>query len=142
MSTPTDIRVLKRDGSLTPYDGAEVATSIADAARGLDDAVTQAVQLRSEVEITLFDGISTSQLDEAVIQVALGNVKDDPAFDTIAARLLTKHLYKQVFGDTHDLFGDEPRDGARAARRTLPRLHRARRRKRTPRHPARRDVRP
>ncbi|AQP47976.1 ribonucleoside-diphosphate reductase subunit alpha [Tessaracoccus aquimaris] len=114
MSTPTDIRVLKRDGSLTPYDGAEVATSIADAARGLDDAVTQAVQLRSEVEITLFDGISTSQLDEAVIQVALGNVKDDPAFDTIAARLLTKHLYKQVFGDTHDLFGDGAPETVRA----------------------------
>ena len=35
-------------------------------------------------------------------------------FDTIAARLLTKHLYKQVFGDTHDLFGDGAPETVRA----------------------------
>ena len=113
------IRVQKRDGSLVDYDGAEVAASIADAARGLDDELPRAVQLRSEVEITLFDRISTDQLDDAVIHVALANVKDDPAYDTIAARLLTKKLYKQVFDDTHDLFGD-------GAPETIRQLHVAR----------------
>jgi ribonucleoside-diphosphate reductase alpha chain len=34
-----------------------------------------------------------------VIQVALQNVKDDPGFDTIAARLLLKTIYKRVLGD-------------------------------------------
>lgn len=106
MSSTAPLRVRKRDGSLQPYDGAEVAASIEDAARGIDDGITRALQLRSEVEVTLFDTITTEQLDEAVIQVALGNIKDDPCYDTIAARLLTKQLYKQVFGDTHDLFGD------------------------------------
>ena len=47
-----------------------------------------------------------AELDEAVIQIALGNVKEDPAFDRIAARHLVKSLYKQVFGATDDLFGD------------------------------------
>lgn len=106
MSITAPLRVRKRDGSLQLYDGAEVAASIEDAARGVDDSITRALQLRSEVEVTLFDTITTEQLDEAVIQVALGNIKDDPCYDTIAARLLTKQLYKQVFGDTHDLFGD------------------------------------
>lgn len=103
---PTGLRVVKRDGSVEPYDGYEVARSIEAAARGLDDAITRATQLQAELEITLFDLISTQQLDEAVVQVALQNVKDDPAFDTIAARLLTKTLYKFVLGETHDLFGD------------------------------------
>jgi len=58
------------------------------------------------VEITLFDGMTTEALDEAVIQVALGNAKDDPAFDTIASRIAVKKLYKEVFGDTHDDLGD------------------------------------
>lgn len=93
-----DITVVKRDGSREPYDGYEIARSIEEAARGLDDSVTRAAQLASELEITLFDGISSSQLDEAVIQVALQNVKDDPTFDTIAARLLVKTLYKTVLG--------------------------------------------
>ena len=105
-TSTASIRVVKRDGSVVPYDGYEIARSIEDAARGLDDAVTRATQIQAELEITLFDRMSTAQLDEAVVQVALGNVKDDPAFDTIAARLLTKTLYKAVLGETHDLFGD------------------------------------
>src|SRR5690606_35044347 len=113
----SEIRVVKRDGTLQPYDGYEIARSIEDAARGLDDAIKRATQIQSELEITLFDKITTEQLDEAVIGIALQNVKDDPAFDTIAARLLIKTLYKRVLGETHDLFGD-------SAPETIQALHR------------------
>ena len=98
-SSAREIHVVKRDGSRAPYDGYEIARSIEEASRGLDDSVTRATQIASELEITLFDGITSQQLDEAVIGVALGNVKDDPAFDRIAARLLIKTLYKAVLGD-------------------------------------------
>lgn len=118
-SSTSTVRVTKRDGSLEPYDGYEIARSIEDAARGLDEAVARATQIASELEITLFDRISTEQLDEAVIQIALGNVKDDPAFDTIAARLLVKTLYKKVLGETHDLFGDQSGATQRGAIRQL-----------------------
>lgn len=93
------ISVIKRDGSRADYDGYEIATSIEEAATGLPDRVSRATQLRAELEITLFDGITSEQLDEAVIGVALQNVKDDPAFDTIASRLLVKTLYKKIFGE-------------------------------------------
>lgn len=95
----TALTVIKRDGIRVPYDGYQIALSIEEAATGLPDPVTRATQLRSELEITLFDGITSEQLDEAVIGVALQNVKDDPAFDTIAARLLIKSLYKKIFGE-------------------------------------------
>jgi len=98
----SEINVVKRDGSTAPYDGYEIARSIEEASRGLDDSVTRATQIQSELEITLFDQITSEQLDEAVIQVALGNVKDDPAFDTIAARLMIKTLYKKVLGEGVD----------------------------------------
>lgn len=93
------ISVIKRDGSRAEYDGYEIAKSIEEAATGLPDQVSRATQLRAELEITLFDGITSEQLDEAVIGVALQNVKDDPAFDTIASRLLVKTLYKKIFGE-------------------------------------------
>lgn len=118
-TTATSIRVRKRDGSLEPYDGYEIARSIEAAARGLDDGITRATQIQSELEIVLFDQITTEQLDEAVIQVALQNVKDDPAYDTIAARLLAKTLYKKVFGQTHDLFGEAEQTAIRALHREL-----------------------
>ncbi len=93
------ISVIKRDGSRAEYDGYEIAKSIEEAATGLPDQVSRATQLRAELEITLFDGITSEELDEAVIGVALQNVKDDPAFDTIASRLLVKTLYKKIFGE-------------------------------------------
>jgi ribonucleoside-diphosphate reductase alpha chain len=94
-----NITVVKRDGSVEPYDGYKIARAIEAASTGLDDQVVRVTQLQSELEITLFDGVTSEQLDEAVIQVALQNVKDDPAFDTVATRLLLKTVYKRVLGD-------------------------------------------
>ncbi|MBE3078366.1 ribonucleoside-diphosphate reductase subunit alpha [Clavibacter michiganensis subsp. michiganensis] len=90
---------MKRDGTREPYDANRINLAIEDATQGLDENIGWVTQIASELEITLFDGITTQQLDEAVIQVALQNVKDDPAFDTVAARLLLKTIYKRVLGD-------------------------------------------
>jgi len=93
------ITVVKRNGEREPYDANKINLAIEDATAGLDDNITWVTQIASELELTLFDGITTQQLDEAVIQVALQNVKDDPAFDVVAARLLLKTIYKRVLGD-------------------------------------------
>src|SRR3954469_21043134 len=93
------ITVVKRNGEREAYDANKINLAIENAAQGLDDNITWVTQIASELELTLFDGITTQQLDEAVIQVALQNVKDDPAFDTVAARLLLKTIYKRVLGD-------------------------------------------
>jgi ribonucleoside-diphosphate reductase alpha chain len=93
------ITVVKRDGQREPYDANKINLAIEHASAGLDENITWVTQIASELELTLFDGITTQQLDEAVIQVALQNVKDDPAFDIVAARLLLKTIYKRVLGD-------------------------------------------
>jgi len=93
------ITVVKRNGERESYDANKINLAIEHASRGLDESITWVTQIASELELTLFDGITTQQLDEAVIQVALQNVKDDPQFDTVAARLLLKTIYKQVLGD-------------------------------------------
>ena len=98
----TNISVVKRDGSRESYDANKINLAIEKAAEGLDDSIAWVTQIASELELTLFDGITTQQLDEAVIQVALQNVKDDPAFDVVAARLLLKTIYKRVLGDYAD----------------------------------------
>lgn len=93
------ITVVKRNGEREPYDANKINLAIEHASAGLDENITWVTQIASELELTLFDGITTQQLDEAVIQVALQNVKDDPAFDIVAARLLLKTIYKRVLGD-------------------------------------------
>ncbi|TWE11378.1 ribonucleoside-diphosphate reductase subunit alpha [Rudaeicoccus suwonensis] len=93
------IHVTKRDGTREPYDADRINRAIERAATGLPNAMSMTMQIASELAITLFDGITTEQLDEAAINVAVQNVKDDPDFDVIASRLLLKTIYKRVLGD-------------------------------------------
>lgn len=95
----SDIHVIKRDGTHELFDANKINLALVKASEGLPDQIAKVVQVAAEVQLTLFDGITTEQLDEAVIQAALQNVKDDPDFDTIAARLLLKTIYKRVLGD-------------------------------------------
>lgn len=93
------IQVVKRDGSKEPFDANKINAAILRACEGMSDQVSKVVQVATELQLTLFDGITTEQLDEAVIQTALQNVKDDPDYDKIAARLLLKTIYKDILGD-------------------------------------------
>lgn len=94
-----DITVTKRDGTKEPFDANKINAAILRACEGLPDQVSKVVQIATELQLTLFDGITTEQLDEAVIQTTLQNVKDDPDYDKIAARLLLKTIYKSILGD-------------------------------------------
>ena len=94
-----EINVIKRDGTKESFDANKINTAILKACEGLPDQISKVVQVATELQLTLFDGITTEQLDEAVIQTVLQNVKDDPDYDKIAARLLLKTVYKQILGD-------------------------------------------
>lgn len=93
------IHVVKRDGTREPFDANKINLALVKASEGLPDQIQKVVQVATELQLTLFDGITSEQLDEAVIQTALQNVKDDPDFDVIAARLQLKNDYKNLLGD-------------------------------------------
>lgn len=93
------ITVVKRDGTREPFDANAINLALVEASDGLPDQISKVVQVASELQLTLFDGITTEQLDEAVIHTALQNVKDDPDFDIIATRLLLKNLYRKILGE-------------------------------------------
>lgn len=97
-----EIHVVKRDGTREVFDANKINMALVKASEGLPDQISKVVQVATELKLTLFDGITTEQLDEAVIHTALQNVKDDPDFDTIAARLLLKTIYKNILGDYQD----------------------------------------
>ncbi len=95
----SQIHVVKRDGTREPFDANKINLALVAASEGLPDQISKVVEVASQLQLTLFDGISSQQLDEAVIHTALQNVKDDPDYDKIAARLLLKTIYKRVLGD-------------------------------------------
>ena len=102
---PSRISVVKRDGTVEAYDADRINRAIERAAAGLPDATAITVQLASELELTLYDGITTEELDQAAVWAAVQNVQDDPDFDTVATRLFLKTVYRSVVGDYADQAG-------------------------------------
>jgi ribonucleoside-diphosphate reductase alpha chain len=93
------IQVVKRDGTREDFDANKINLALVAASEGLPNQIQKVVEVATQLQLTLFDGITTEQLDESVIHTALQNVKDDPDFDKIAARLLLKTIYKNILGD-------------------------------------------
>jgi ribonucleoside-diphosphate reductase alpha chain len=87
------------DGSREAFDADKINQAIAVASAGLGDQEAKITQIATETHLTLYDGITTKELDQAVISATVQNIKDDPDFDIIATRLLLKLVYKEVLGD-------------------------------------------
>lgn len=93
------ITITKRDGSRVPFNADKINKSIERACYGLQDPISKVIQIATETRLTLYDGITTEELDAATINAALQNAQFGLEFDKIATRLLLKDIYKKVLGD-------------------------------------------
>jgi ribonucleoside-diphosphate reductase alpha chain len=91
-----NISVTKQDGSKVPFNADYINQSIERACEGLPNIASYVTQIASETQLTLYDGITTDELDQATINAALQNVSDDVRYDRIATRLLLKTVYRRV----------------------------------------------
>ncbi len=101
------IFITKRDGTRELFNADKINRSIERAAFGLPDPVAMVTQIATDTRLTLYDGITTEELDKATINATVQNIKDDPDYDKVATRLLLKTVYKKVVGD-YD--ADDPLD--------------------------------
>ncbi len=94
-----NIFITKRDGTKVLFNADKINKSIERAAQGLSNPVALVTQVATDTRVTLYDGMTTEELDKATINAAIQNIKDDTDFDKVATRLLLKVIYKKVFGD-------------------------------------------
>ncbi len=104
------INVTRFDGSKVPFNADKINRSIERACVGLVDPVAKVTQIATETSLTLYDGITTEELDQATINAAVQNIKEDTEYDKVATRLLLKTIYRKVCGDYDK---DDPLDLAR-----------------------------
>lgn len=99
------IHIVRRDGSRVPWNADYINRSIERATHGLADPISKVVQVATDTRLTVYDGITTEEMDQATIVAALQNIKEDTDYDKIATRLFLKTLYKKVVGwyETDDL---------------------------------------
>src|SRR5262245_5243734 len=106
------LTITKRDGARVPFNADKINKSIERATRGLRDPISKVIQIATETRLTLYDGITTEELDAATINAALQNAQFGLEFDKIATRLLLKDIYKKVLGDydneeSHEMTSEE-----------------------------------
>jgi len=93
------LTITKRDGSRVPFNADRINKSIERACYGIPDPISKVIQIATETQLTLYDGITTEEMDAATINAALQNAQFGIEFDKIATRLLLKVIYKKVIGD-------------------------------------------
>ncbi len=93
------ISITKADGTREPHNADRVNRSIERACRGLTDPIAMVTQIATETQLTLYDGISTNEIDQATINAAVQNIKEDIQYDKVATRLLLKTVYRKVIGE-------------------------------------------
>lgn len=93
------ISITKHDGTKVPFNADKINRSLERAAKGMMDPISLVTQIATETRLTLYDGITTDELDQATINASLQNVKDDISYDKVATRLLLKTIYRQVIGE-------------------------------------------
>ncbi len=109
------LTITKRDGTKMAFNADKINRSIERACAGLVDPISKVTQIATETELTLYDGITTDELDEATINAAIQNIKEDIDYDKVATRLLLKVFYRRVLGDydkdSHEALVKKHRDG-------------------------------
>jgi ribonucleoside-diphosphate reductase alpha chain len=91
------IKVRKRSGQLAEFNIAEIEKAITNCCRGAD-ASFDIVGIIRDTKLGLFDGISTAEINQAVIMAIRARIERDPLYSTLAARFLFNDLYKSVLG--------------------------------------------
>ncbi len=97
-----ELFITKRDGTKEAFNADRINRSIERACVGLEDPISMVTQIATETRLTLYDGITTEEMDQATINAAVQNIKEDIEYDKVATRLLLKTVYRRVIGDYND----------------------------------------
>ena len=69
-----NIFITKRDGAKELFNADKINRSIERACYGLSDPVSKVTQIATETQLTLYDGITTEEMDQATINAAIQNI--------------------------------------------------------------------
>ena len=90
------IHITLNDGSRQPLSDAHLENIIDEACHGLSDV--SATQIFNDAKRNLFDGIAEQDVATALIMAARALIENEPAYSSVAARLLLDSLRQQTQG--------------------------------------------
>src|ERR1700679_3549529 len=94
-----ELTITKRDGTREPFNADKITRAIERAGIGLQDPISMVTQIATETRLTLYDGITTEEMDMPTINAGVQKIKEDIEYDRVATRLLLKTVYRRVVGE-------------------------------------------
>ena len=101
--------IVKRDGSREPVDVNRITRVVETHSEGLDNV--DPLRVATKTIGGLYDGASTSDLDQLSIQAAAAMTGEEPQYARLAARLLAKYIGEEVRQQGILSFADSVRKG-------------------------------
>lgn len=100
------MNVKKRNGKFEKLNTDKVNKCVQRACEGLENVSPSEIVL--DAKVSLYDGVTTEEIDKALILSARAKIEKEPNYSYVAARMLLTCLYKESFGegvdeDTYDL---------------------------------------
>jgi len=89
------ISVAGPNGTRTPFDPLRIRRRVRVACAGLEVTCTPD-EILQEVYATLYDGITPVEIDKALILAARARIEREPAYDTVAQRLLHRVVCREA----------------------------------------------
>ena len=109
------IFITKRDGTKELFNADKINDPSSAHAKGLTDPVAMVTQIATDTKLTLYDGITTEEMDKATINAAIQNIKEDIDYDKVGDEALSKDHLQGVLGDYNK--DDAPTLRKKASRR-------------------------
>ena len=91
------LSVKKRDGSVVPFDVNEITQAVFNCCGYLKNDIDINDIIHSAAR-NVYDGITTHEINQAIIMAMRSRIERDPEYSRVAARFLLNDLYKDVLG--------------------------------------------
>ena len=92
------LMIEKSDGRLEPFSREKVGVSLEHFVRGYEGDIDLEDVVR-QVELEVYDGITTSELSRLITMVLRARIECDPAYSYVTARQLCSRIYKEAVGE-------------------------------------------
>ena len=107
--TSATMRVRKRNGTLETADVMKIVRAVERSADGLGEV--DPLRVATRTISGLYDGATTSELDELSIRTAASLIAEEPEYSKLAARLLSAYIDKEVENQEVHAFSQSVKTG-------------------------------
>lgn len=100
-TNPRLLHVQKRDGSLVDFDISHIQRAVSNVFQGYEsllDTQSAVAEIVEECQNSLFDGISTQEINRTIILTMRSRIERDPLYSDLTARFFLNSMYKSLLG--------------------------------------------